>query len=67
MKSPKVVKGKNIIKVLEKNGYKEKSRKGSHISLTNGKINITIVMPLTTIGCYKDISKKTGIPEEDFY
>ncbi len=49
MKTPKVVKGKNIVKVLIKNGYEVKSRKGSHVSLSNGKIHITVVLPLTTI------------------
>ncbi len=67
MKTPKVVKGQNIIKVLMKNGYEVKSRKGSHVSLSNGKIHITVVLPLTTIGIFNKISRLTGISKEEFY
>ena len=67
MKTPKVVKGQNIIKVLIKNGYEVKSRKGSHVSLSNGKIHITVVLPLTTIGILNKISRLTGISKEEFY
>ena len=67
MKTPKVVKGQKIIKVLVKNGYQIKTRKGSHISLSNGKIHITVVLPLTTIGVFIKLSRLTGIPKEEFY
>lgn len=67
MKTPKVVKGQNIIKVLIKNGYEVKSRKGSHVSLSNRKIHITVVLPLTTIGILNKISRLTGISKEEFY
>ncbi len=67
MKAPKVIRGEKIIKVLTKHGYEVKSRKGSHISLSNGKIHITVVLPLTTIGIYKKISRLTGISEKEFY
>ncbi len=66
MKTPKIVKGKDIIKVLIKKGYQIKSRKGSHISLSNGRLHITIVLPITTIGIFKKICRVTGIPEEEF-
>ncbi len=67
MKTPKVVNGKKIIKALIKNGYEIKSRKGSHVSLTNGAIHITVVLPLTTIGILNKISRLTGIKKEEFY
>jgi len=67
MKTPKVVKGQNIIKVLIKNGYEIKSKKGSYVSLSNGEIHITVVLPLTTIGVFNKISRLTGIPKEEFY
>jgi len=67
MKTPRVIEGEKIIKILLKYGYKIKSRKGSHISLSNGKIHITIVLPLTTIGIFNKISRITGIPKEEFY
>ena len=67
MKTPKVVKGEKIIRVLLKNGYEIKSRKGSHVSLSNGKIHITVVLPLTTIGIFNKISRLTGISKEEFY
>lgn len=67
MKTPKVVKGQNLIKVLMKNGYEVKSRKGSHVSLSNGKIHITVVLPLTTIGIFNKISRLIGISKEEFY
>ena len=67
MKTPKVIKGEKIIKVLINSGYEIKSRKGSHVSLSNAKIHITIVLPLTTIGIFNKISRVTGIPKEEFY
>lgn len=67
MKTPKVIRGERIIKVLISNGYEIKSRKGSHVSLSNGKIHVTIVLPLTTIGVFNKISRLTGIPKEEFY
>jgi len=67
MKTPKVIRGEKIIDVLIKQGYKIKSRKGSHISLSNEKIHITVVLPLTTIGIFNKISRITGIPKEEFY
>ncbi|MFH1325342.1 MAG: type II toxin-antitoxin system HicA family toxin [archaeon] len=67
MKTPKVIKGENIIKVLMQHGYEIKSRKGSHVSLSNGKIHITVVLPLTTIGVFNKISRLTGISKEEFY
>ncbi len=65
-KLPKIIKGKNILKVLVKNGYEIKRQKGSHVSLSKGEINITVVLSLTTIGVYRKISKKTGISIEEF-
>ncbi len=67
MKTPKVIRGEKIIKVLLKQGYEIKSKKGSHVSLSNGKIHITIVLPLTTIGIFNKISRLTGILKEEFY
>ena len=67
MKTPKVVKGENIIKILVKNGYEIKSRRGSHVSLSNGKIHVTVVLPLTTIGVFNKIARLTGVLKEEFY
>ena len=66
MKTPKVIRGEEIIKVLVKNGFEIKSRKGSHVSLSNGKVHITVVLPLTTIGVFLKICRITGIPKEEF-
>ncbi|MBU1252064.1 MAG: type II toxin-antitoxin system HicA family toxin [Nanoarchaeota archaeon] len=66
MKTPKIVKGDKIIKILVKKGYNVKSRKGSHVTLSNGEIRITLVLPLTTIGIFKKICKLTGISQEEF-
>lgn len=66
MKTPKVVKGERIIKVLVKKGFEIKSRSGSHVTLSNGKIHLTVVLPITTIGIFKKICKITGIPQEEF-
>ena len=67
MKTPKVIRGENIVKVLVKYGYDIKSRKGGHVSLSNGKVHITVVLPLTTIGVFNKISRITGISKEEFY
>ncbi len=45
---------------------KSKRRKGSHVSLSRNEINITVVLPLTTIGVYRKIARNTGIPIEEF-
>jgi len=66
MKTPKVIRGENIIKVLVKKGFEIKSRNGSHISLSNGTVHITVVLPLTTIGVFLRICRITGIPKEEF-
>ena len=66
MKTPKVIKGEEIIKILVKRGFEIKSRKGSHISLSNGQVHITLVLPLTTIGVFLRICRITGISKEEF-
>ena len=66
MKTPKVIRGENIIKVLVKKGFEIKSRNGSHISLSNGTVHITVVLPLTTIGVFLKICRIAGIPKEEF-
>jgi len=66
MGKPKVIKGEKILKVLKRRGYEIKSHHGSHISLSNGQIHVTVVMPLTTIGVYLKICRTTGIPVEEF-
>lgn len=66
MKVPKVIKGEEISKILLKHDYQLKSRKGSHVSLSNGKIHVTVVLPLTTIGIFLKICRITGIPKEEF-
>lgn len=66
MKTPKIVKGMEIIKILTKKEYEIKNRKGSHVSLSNGEVHVTIVLPITTIGVFKKICRITGIPEKEF-
>jgi len=66
VKSPKTIKGDKILKVLSKHGFEFKSRNGSHVSLSNGQIHVTVVLPLTTIGVYKKICRLTGISFEEF-
>ena len=67
MGTPKVIKGKEIIKVLLKKGYFIERQRGSHVSLSNGKIHLTVVLPLTTIGVFLKICRITGISKEEFY
>ncbi len=66
MKTPKILKGDYIIKVLVKKGYQIKSRDGSHVTLSNGTIHVTVVLPITTIGVFLKICRITGIPKEEF-
>ena len=66
MKTPKIINGEKIIKVLVKNGYEIKSRGGSHVTLSNGTIHVTVVLPITTIGVFLKICRITGIPKEEF-
>ena len=66
MKTPKTIRGEEIIKTLVKEGYEIKSRKGSHVSLSNGQVHITVVLPLTTIGVFLKICRITGIQKEEF-
>lgn len=66
MKTPKIISGEKIIKVLLTKGYEIKSRKSSYVSLSNGKVHVTIVLPITTIGVFLKICRITGISREEF-
>ena len=66
MKTPKTINGEKIIKVLLNHGYEIKSRKSSHISLSNGNVHITVVFPITTIGVFLRICRITGISKKEF-
>ena len=60
---------KNLIKVLENNGYIFKRSKGSHHLYFNSSLNKTIVVPLhgnkdLPKGTYFAILKQAGLPRE---
>ena len=62
------ISGRKCLKILcNKFKFHVKRQRGSHVSLSKGKVLVTVVMPFTTIGVYKNIAKITGIPKEDFY
>ena len=65
MKSPREINGKKLINNLRKQGYVIKSQKGSHVSLSNGKVHVTVVLPITSVGVLKQIRRITGIPEQE--
>ena len=62
-----ILKPKEIIDVLEKNGFKFISQKGSHLKYTDGK-NVVIIPNHTEIakGTLKSILMQAGIEFDEF-
>ena len=57
------IKSKEVIKILEKNGFKIKRQKGTHVILrNNGKMVVVPVHHATIpIGTLKSIEKQSGV------
>jgi len=67
VKLPRKLSGLKIIKGLIRNGYVIKGKRGSHATLSNGKIHITVVMKKeVSIGVLKQVLRITGLSIKEF-
>ncbi len=67
----KVLSGTQVCKILEKHGFKEVRRRGSHIAMQRrvGKGTITVPIPdhkELKKGTLKSIIRQSGVPKEEF-
>lgn len=67
----RVLSGKEVCAILEKNGFAEVRRRGSHIVMQSvmGKATITIPVPdhdELLIGTLRAIIRQSGLPKEEF-
>lgn len=61
------VEGKELIKVLcNEFGFKAVRQKGSHVTLTNGRIYVTVPSKEIRVGLLTVILKDCGISREEF-
>lgn len=67
MKKLSPVEGKELIKVLcNEFGFKSVRQKGSHVTLTNGRIYVTVPAKEIRIGLLTVILKDCGISRDEF-
>ncbi len=67
MKKLAPVSGKELIRVLcNKFGFRAVRQKGSHVTLTNGTIYVTVPVKEIRVGLLNVILKDCGIPREEF-
>jgi len=59
---------RNIISVLERNGFVIKSQNGSHVKLIKGKDSVIVPHPRKDmpIGTYNSIIKQSGLDKQTF-
>jgi len=60
--------GEEIVKVLEKSGFVQRSQKGSHVKLRNG-FGRTVIIPMhrtVAKGTLASILRQAGISAEEF-
>jgi len=65
-----VLSGKEIMKILSKNGFEIVGRKGSHVRMkkTSDKVYVVIVPDHNDIpiGTFKSIIRQSGLGEDEF-
>ncbi|MEZ5690330.1 MAG: type II toxin-antitoxin system HicA family toxin [Rickettsiales bacterium] len=63
-----MVSSRNIIKVLERNGFVVKSQNGSHVKLHNGKNKVIVPHPRKDmpIGTFGSIVRQSGLTKQEF-
>ena len=59
---------REIIRVLERNGFVIRSQKGSHVKLGNGERHVIVPHPRKDMpmGTYQSIIKQSGLKQEVF-
>ena len=61
------VEGKQLIKILCNNyGFRAIRQKGSHVTLTNGTVYVTVPVKEIRVGLLSVILKDCGVPQDDF-
>ncbi|MDE1830269.1 MAG: type II toxin-antitoxin system HicA family toxin [Thaumarchaeota archaeon] len=61
-----VLSAKDVIKILTRAGFHRSRQKGSHVTITNGLIYVTVPLKEIRIGLLRVILRDCGIPREDF-
>jgi len=63
----RAVEGKDLIKILcNKFGFRAVRQKGSHVTLTNGRIYVTVPVKEIRVGLLSVILKDCDISQEEF-
>jgi len=61
------VEGRQLIKILCNDyGFRAIRQKGSHVTLTNGTIYVTVPSKEIRVGLLSVILKDCGVPQEEF-
>jgi predicted RNA binding protein YcfA (HicA-like mRNA interferase family) len=61
------VEGKDLIKILcNEFGFRAVRQKGSHVTLTNGRVYVTVPTKEIRVGLLSVILKDCGISQEEF-
>lgn len=61
------VEGKQLIKILcNSYGFRAIRQKGSHVTLTNGTIYVTVPAKEIHVGLLSVILKDCGVPQDEF-
>ncbi len=61
------VEGKELIKVLcNDHGFRAVRQKGNHVTLTNGRVYVTVPVKEIRVGLLSVILKDCGISQEEF-
>ena len=67
MPALKPIEGKKLIRILcNKFGFRAIRQKGSHVTLTNGAIYVTVPVKEIQVGLLSTILSDCGIPKEKF-
>jgi predicted RNA binding protein YcfA (HicA-like mRNA interferase family) len=67
----RILSGKEVCKILEKNGFEEVRRRGGHIAMQNKTSDSTITIPVPDhnelrIGTLMSIIRQSGLPRSEF-
>lgn len=67
----RILSGSEVCNILERNGFREVRRQGSHIVMQKKIIDSTITVPIPNhkeirIGTLRSIIRQSGIPRDEF-
>jgi predicted RNA binding protein YcfA (HicA-like mRNA interferase family) len=67
----RVLSGKQICAILERHGFSEVRRRGSHVLMQMHRVDMTVTVPVPNhpelrIGTLQSIIRQSGVPREEF-